>query len=514
MKLSAQLIFDHIPPEWNGEFYPKTESVLHLIRPEFYEKGQEHFRADHVYLIKAPDLPMRAKIDPAALILLLGESIYVSRYMGKCNLIHIRGDVRSTQAFNRITNIYNRFDRWEEALRDVLDSTASLMALLQCSRDIFDNPIVILNSNFHYLAHTDFDYMQLGKMDRISWGGKESTGLPLESLNEFMELHELSTNVKEPLLLKLPGSTTLNVNLFENGEYAGCLCIDYQNRKYRESDKALAKYLAQIVQLALRRYAAVSGSEQGRLRQALRDIVEGSHIALSQRRTIDTSYLEQEHVCVKIKFSSSMVQIPVKYLCNAIEDEFRRSVAFAYDDSLVCFAELSRQQVEDDSFIPLLRKHLGPLLRAFDSSVGISDPFHDIYLAKSYYCQANAAVENGQLFDPGKQFYPFRDYALKELLVNAIGNLPVEMYYTHGLRNLVQHDAESQVSYMETLQVFLDCNMSVTKTAEKLYLNRSTLNERLARIRRELGCDLEDPEHRLLFQILLKAQQIHKEIRA
>ena len=43
-------------------------------------------------------------------------------------------------------------------------------------------------------------------------------------------------------------------------------------------------------------------------------------------------------------------------------------------------------------------------------------------------------------------------------------------------------------------------------------LNRSTLIERLARIKRELNCDLEDPEQRLLLQILLKAQQIHGEI--
>ena len=109
-------------------------------------------------------------------------------------------------------------------------------------------------------------------------------------------------------------------------------------------------------------------------------------------------------------------------------------------------------------------------------------------------------------------FYSFRDYALRELLVNAIGNLPMEMYYPQGLRNLMRHDLSSPVSYVETLRVYLECNMSVTKTAANLYLNRSTLIERLARIKRELNCDLEDPEQRLLLQILLKTQQIHGEI--
>lgn len=512
MKLNADLIFDNLPEEWKAVYHGQHETTLHLLRPEFYEKGQDRFRTDHVYLVKAQDLPIRPRIDHGALILLLGDSVYLSRYKGKCSVIQIRADIRSTHAFNLVSRIYNRFDHWEDSLREILDCTASLSEMIQRSREIFDNPIVVLNSNFHYLAHTDFSFMELGKMDRVSWGGRESTGLPLESLNAFMELHEMSTDVKEPLLLELPGSTTLNVNLFENGEYAGCLSIDYRNRTYRESDSLLAKYLAAMIQLALRRYSSVSGSNQSRLRQVLLDIVDGVHVSLNQRRTIDTSYLEQEHICIKIKFRSPLVQLPVKYLCNAIEDEFRRSVAFEYDEALICFVEISRQQAEDESYLTLLQKHLTPLLRAFDCCVGISDPFHDIYQARPYYCQASAAVENGQLFHSDNMFYSFRDYALRELLVNAIGNLPMEMYYPQGLRNLMRHDLSSPVSYVETLRVYLECNMSVTKTAANLYLNRSTLIERLARIKRELNCDLEDPEQRLLLQILLKTQQIHGEI--
>lgn len=88
----------------------------------------------------------------------------------------------------------------------------------------------------------------------------------------------------------------------------------------------------------------------------------------------------------------------------------------------------------------------------------------------------------------------------------------MEMYYTEGMRRLKQHDEKSPVSYIETLRTYLDCNMSVTKTTAKLYVNRSTLIERLTRIKRELNCDLEDPEERLRIQILLKAEQLHENI--
>ena len=83
MKLSANLIFDNLPAELDAVYHGQGESTLHLLRPEFLEKGQERFRGDHVYLVKAQDLPLRPRIEPGALIILLGDSVYLPRYEGK-----------------------------------------------------------------------------------------------------------------------------------------------------------------------------------------------------------------------------------------------------------------------------------------------------------------------------------------------------------------------------------------------------------------------------------------------
>ena len=71
---------------------------------------------------------------------------------------------------------------------------------------------------------------------------------------------------------------------------------------------------------------------------------------------------------------------------------------------------------------------------------------------------------------------------------------------------LKAHDENSQVSYLETLRVYLDNNLSVTKTAAALYLHRSTLLDRLAHITQMLGCDLKNPDFCLTLGILLRAE--------
>ena len=123
-----------------------------------------------------------------------------------------------------------------------------------------------------------------------------------------------------------------------------------------------------------------------------------------------------------------------------------------------------------------------------------------------------AALENGNLVAPAKKYYCFQDYALTELIINSLGKMPTELFFSDGMRRLAAHDADAPVSYLDTLRVYLDQNMSMTKTSAALYVHRSTLLERIARIERELGVNLKDPDERLRVQILLKAMQIHKKI--
>ena len=79
------------------------------------------------------------------------------------------------------------------------------------------------------------------------------------------------------------------------------------------------------------------------------------------------------------------------------------------------------------------------------------------------------------------------------------------MYYPDGLRRLIEHDKDSSISYVDTLRTYLNNHMAVTKTARDLFIHRSTLLERLVRIRDILKEDLTDPDIRLQIQILLRA---------
>ena len=94
------------------------------------------------------------------------------------------------------------------------------------------------------------------------------------------------------------------------------------------------------------------------------------------------------------------------------------------------------------------------------------------------------------------------------MVANSLDGLPVEAYFPKGFRELLEHDQNSSISYLETLSVFLEENMSYAKAARRLFIHRSTLIERINRIESELSEDLSNPDQRLFLQLLLKALQI------
>ncbi len=510
MKLNTDIISFNLPGSLAAEIKGIREKTLHLGRPEYYLGEEQSFLSGHLYIAKGEHLPSRPKIEKGSAVICVGDSLYLPYYLERCGVIHVKSKIDLPRLFNMLTSIYNKYDQWNEELVRILNTSASVGEMLACSQEIFKNPIFVLNASFQYIAHSGYSSLASAEWNIASV--KQGDELALPMLSKFLELHELSTDVKEPMLLNLLDSSTLNVNLFEDGAYNGCLTIDYRHRPYHAADYALAEHLARMVELALKKYSSAATNERSALRHVFHDVIEGLPIAPGQRWVLEAVQRTRVYICVKIQFSSRLAQLPVGYMCSALEKEFPKSVAFEYDGAIVSFIETQALRNNGRNCHQVLRERITPLISSMNFDIGVSDPFSDIYGAQLYYLQACAALENGRLFEPQEHFYLFQNYALTELIINALGKLPVEMYFTDGLRRLARHDLSSAVSYIQTLRAYLENNMSISKTARKLFISRSTLIERISRIKRDLNTDLSDPDERLMFLILLKALDIQNKL--
>ena len=196
----------------------KGGSALTLNRPEFYLDRSQSFEKNRVYVCSADHLPQSPKLGENVCLICLGQHWNLSAYYDRCSVILVEGNWDIFRVFNLVQEIFNRYDSWEDQLWTILRHGGNLPQMLEASRGIFENPMLLIGSDFRYLGVTEEDYLRnkLGlQLDTQSFD--------VEKMATFLSLHDMSTHVREPLLLDLQGKRTLSVNIFDQEEYLGCL---------------------------------------------------------------------------------------------------------------------------------------------------------------------------------------------------------------------------------------------------------------------------------------------------
>lgn len=509
MKLNADIIFDRLSTYIPAEITGYRDSALTIGRPEFYMGEKEVFKSGRLYVLRSESISRRAVVEKGSVLVCIGDVPQMSYFSERCCLIKINKDCNILQVFNYLQEIFNLFDDWNQHLTSIMDDNASASEMAEASLLIFENPILILDSGFRVIAQAGFaGPEQLA--DALD--SAESDELSISALDKFLEQRDLLMHIREPLLLTTLGVTTLSMNFFDGHEYAGSVTVEYLMKPHKPGDDALVLYFSHFLSLAIKKNASIVTSERSILKRVFQNIVNDMPVDITHRQYLETRKRSRQFICAIIKVNNRFAQIPSEYICSKFDSLFPKSITFENRSNIISFIE-SDDCEEYSDYLTELKSRIELLVGAMDLKIGLSDRFSDPYKARLYYSQALAALENGMLSDPEKMCYEFDDYALMELLINAQSELPLDMYYSDGMRRLFKHDKESPTSYIETLHTYLNNNMNVTRTAEELYIHRSTLIERLARIERELGEDLNDPDVRLRIQLLLKAGQIQENTR-
>lgn len=495
MRLNADIIYHNLKKLLNVSIHGICENGLTLYRPEFYLDKTSGFAKNHVYVCSADHLPEDPQIEENVLLICIGNAPQLGRFIEKCGILQVPETENIFRVFNIVQEIFNKYEAWEAKLNSILRSSASLQELLDASIDIFGNPMLLIGADFNYLAYTEKEYLQKHLSIRF-----DSTTFDPDLLKVFLSLHEIATDIKEPLLLTLMERSTLSVNIFDSDEYLGCITVFGEHRSFRSSDIEICQFFAGIIKQAFQLKPQLAGDRTA-LKTAITNIITGQTVDLEQRGIISRYNTRKEMRCVVFRPAAGTNPLPTGYVCSIIEQQFKDSLAFECRGRIT--AILPARQA--------CRERLSAILPKIRMICGVSHSFSDIYESVHACYQAAAALDTeGNASADGISM--FEDSILLLLLKNALKGVPAKYYYTEGLTRLADHDASSQVSYIDTLKAYLDNNCSIAETARALHLHRSSLIDRLGRIIQTLGCDLNDSGTRLAMQIVLHADQLNETV--
>ena len=500
MKLNADIVYSALKERYPVQMAGPHTTEMRISRPELYLDNEVEFLTDHLYLATVDHLPLHPRIQRNIVIVVIGEGAKLAHYREKCCLIIIR-EKADFFAVNRfICQLFDQYYEWEKELFDIFLQSADLQEIVDCSVALFNRPIHVLDSSFHFLTQMK--------------GEPEEVQLDPRQLSQYLESFEMITDRHGAVLLEMEGAQYLCVNLFnDGGDYIGCIYLDGSARPFSEGDKALAEFLGHLMEKAIERNPSILTDEHTTLRNALYNLVSEYPLTANQKWKLNLLEPDKRYVCISMHSANRISRLPREYVCASFENEFPGSCAFPSGNTIVCFVNVSGLSDRNGKYHAALNPKLRSFLGKTSGIAGVSNGFTDIYKARIAYIQAESAIENGRLTNVETELYYFQSYALLGMIINSMGDLPAEAFFSEQMQSLIRHDADAPVSYLETLRVFLRNSMSYAQTASDLYIHRSTVVDRITRIKRELDVDLDDPDTRLELEILLKAMEIEAMVR-
>ena len=497
MKLNADIIFDKLSQTILLESYGHRKKELSLKRPELYNGIDREFKSNNIYISLVDRLPSDPVFGNGVVIICVGGNPPITYLAGKCVCFIVKDSTDLFTVFNMVQQLFDKYDEWDAGLQNILNTTASIKELVDLSYPIFENPILVLDSNFRYLAYSD---LIDSREEFASYLPDENGSLGLSSLDEYLHSYGMNTTMVEPFLMTFRNFHYFSINLFEKNAYAGSLTIPFIQHEERQSDIALGQYLAKIIESSFKKYSTILSSHVNVLRGILHDLLNCYPIDTTRMQYLEGHDLNGKYICIKMKLGARSQKIPVEYLCNLIESSFSGYIAFEYESSIVTFINTSKIPCDEKTLSDMVKE----FLREMNLIAGVSNSFSNLSMARMYYRQASVAIEMGSTLHPEFSYYHFNDYVLLYMTNHCLGEFPLELLLPKGICQLQEHDLVSQANYVYTLRTYLNNNMNITKTAEDLFVHRSTLLDRLKRIDSILQINLEDPDQRLRLQISLK----------
>lgn len=142
-------------------------------------------------------------------------------------------------------------------------------------------------------------------------------------------------------------------------------------------------------------------------------------------------------------------------------------------------------------------------------SIGISRAYETLDLLNLAYEDAMFSLRIGpKIFNNSKAIYAYDDLIVYHLIYRDPDNPILKRLYNNGIGKIFNYDKENKSQLFETIKVLVDDNFNLSEAADKLFIHRNTLYQRIKKIEEIIGLDINSSETRLLLHLGLKIHQI------
>ncbi|MBE6014124.1 MAG: hypothetical protein E7241_01970 [Lachnospiraceae bacterium] len=416
--------------------------------------------------------------------------------LGTNDLIVLDDTMSDTMAFNILTHILDYYNEWEINLTDIVYNHHDFQALIDSINEVIELPVALFDSEYRYIAFskdsTTEKYIKFVDRDNH---------IPIEQVNNLHNIPEYESleNKKQAFYVDT-GEPTIYHNIFQGGSYVARLAVmfrlDIDDVDYCKSIfNTVAPYVETLYDMSSN-YAYTS-AEYRHMHQYMDAIVHNKVVERESFVDLLTRlHCEDDDIWRTYSlhlFKPDQFLYSASYTCYQIENRFPGCFCINTKESIMCLTNLSLYERSvgpgfDLAFAKYQKDsmHVGGVSRDFKNA----PQFENIFFSK---VQAEYAYDSAPQLQLGV-LADFKDYALDYLLRYGTNGLSAQNICHPAILTLMEHDRKHSTSFTNTLYLYMQNNMNAMATAKKLFIHRSSFNNRMERIHSLVDIDFNNPD--------------------
>lgn len=492
MRLNMDILAAWLPKQWRVKCVGASSRDLTLSRPRLYEPGV-FLLADNLYLASTQSLPAQPP-EVSCSFVCVGRRLPSAWLAAGFPVLQLFDTVSLAEVYNRIQEIYDRFDDWDAQLRDELEKDAEfdIRQVLLLGAGFLRRSVNVVDSNLQKLFSAEYDDQTGAKIVA------QSGPMPPEHRERIKEVCNLERVIREPY------QTAMNSfghayckNLYVSDQFCGCISITETENSFQPWEFPAIAHFFFCFQKAYSIYLRSSARQEDAAISSLRRALSGRTLTEDDQRELSLAEGEA-WILFELRERKNERAFPPDYMYATLNATFPRNVySVIYHEKIVGLLRVRHQRSKTQTDFTAFSECISKM----GYYAGMSNAFSSLSLIQDHLRQASYVLGQDDAQPSALRF--FRDHTLSYMLDCCITEQPADSLLTEGLRALILHDQQKGSEYIHTLDLYLQNETSVARTAEALYIHRSSLLKRLDKIYQILGHDLDTPNERLYLRMCL-----------
>lgn len=484
--------------------FPQVVHSIHhseqaVSRPLFFECSERKFNA-RIIICTPYELNELTDIDQAApLFVCVGQpDLRVFHALDICVLPETENPL---SLFNFIQRLFDRLDEWRQRLKEAAETSADIATLLDCAAGMLQNPLWLCDARCHIVSSAECCKTEENLIDLSSYKLLEQI------------ITDESTPTESALRLSNSDAPALTVACLSAGGAKFALVCAAVDRPFYGSDDIVLEHLSGYVKRML--------TDRKLTVRALRQRAENDAFEPLLRALLDQSEPEQDSLaalsklgwsedcdyCVAVaETENGDMRASVQHsLCDRIESAFPSCCAFSQPPVVAVVIRAK------DMELTQILDSLNELSKDERVRFGICEPLSGLSGLSERLSMAKTILNHSAT--NGKSIALFSDIAEDYLCTRGVSEYSASLVCLHSVFRMAKYDREHDTNYVETSDLYAKNRFNAVKTANELFIHRSTFLYRLERIKAQFGLDLEAemtaPLH-LFLSLRLAMEALHE----